>query len=117
MPRAAGESAFFLNTRGRRFQRDNVEYLFRQLVRKVELRPTSGKPPTFYSLRHTFAVRRLVTWYQTGQKVQALLPALATYMGHVNYTSTSYYLTATAELLGVAAARLGTAEERHGQGR
>jgi hypothetical protein len=29
-------------------------------------------------------------------------------MGHVHYTSTSYYLTATAELLGVAAERLGT---------
>ena len=55
----------------------------------------------------------LVTWYRAGEKVQALLPALATYMGHVHYTSTAYYLTATAELLGVAADRLFTLEANH----
>jgi integrase len=116
MPGSIDETAFFLNARGCRFRRANVEYLFRELVRRVELRPPPGKSPTFYSLRHTFAVRRLVTWYQAGANVQALLPALATYMGHVHYTSTSYYLTATAELLGVAADRLGaTAEVLHGQ--
>jgi integrase len=108
IPGAIAETAFFLGSRGRRFQVYTVEYLFRQLVRKLELRPTLGKRPTFYSLRHTFAVRRLVAWYRAGDKVQSYLPALATYMGHVHYTSTSYYLTATAELLGVAADRLGT---------
>jgi len=106
IPGSVGETAFFLNARGRRFRRDNVEYLFRQLVRRVDLRPPPGRPPTFYSLRHSFAVRRLVAWYRAGANVQALLPALATYMGHVHYTSTSYYLTATAELMGVAADRL-----------
>lgn len=74
-------------------------------------RSLAGQETTFYSLRHTFAVRRLVTWYQGGANVQALLPALATFMGHVHYTSTSYYLTATAELLGVAADRLGIKAE------
>lgn len=108
IPGASAEVAFFLTTRGRRFKPYTVEYLFRQLVRKLDLRPPSGKGPTFYSLRHTFAVKRLVAWYRTGVDVQACLPALATYMGHVHYTSTSYYLTATAELLGVAADRLGT---------
>jgi integrase len=111
VPGPLEESAFFLNARGCRFSRDNVEYLFRQLVRRVELRPSQGKPPTFYSLRHTFAVWRLVSWYQAGENVQALLPALATYLGHVHYTSTSYYLTATAELLGIAADRLETTQE------
>lgn len=108
IPGAITETAFFLGSRGRRFQAYTVEYLFRQLVRKLELRPPRGKLPTFYSLRHSFAVRRLVAWYRAGVNVQASLPALATYMGHVHYTSTSYYLTATAELLGVAADRLGT---------
>jgi integrase len=106
MPASISETAFFLNTRGCRYRRDNVRYLFGQLVRRIDLHPPRGRAPTFYSLRHTFAVRRLVAWYQAGANVQALLPALATYMGHVNYTSTAYYLNATAELLGVAAARL-----------
>ena len=37
--------------------------------------------------------------------VQALLPILATYLGHVCYSETAYYVTGTAELLGVAAER------------
>jgi integrase len=107
MPGSTDETAFFLNTRGHRFKSYNVVYLFRQLVRRINLHPSRGKPPTFSSLRHTFAVRRLVAWYRAAMDVQALLPVLATYMGHVHYTSTSYYLTSTAELLGIAAERLG----------
>jgi hypothetical protein len=37
--------------------------------------------------------------------VQALLPVLATYLGHAHYTDTAYYVTGTAELLGMAADR------------
>jgi integrase len=115
MPGAIGETAFFLSTRARRYKSDNLGYLFRQLVRRVELHPPRGRMPTFRSLRHTFAVRRLIGWYRAGANVQALLPALATYMGHVHYTSTAYYLTATAELLDVAAERLVAPEVRHDQ--
>jgi integrase len=104
------KKAFFLNGRGCRYQTDNLNYLIGRLVRCIDLHPSRGKMPTFHSLRHTFAVRRLVAWYRTGENVQALLPTLATYMGHVHYTSTAYYLTATAELLGVAADRLSTME-------
>ena len=106
MPGADAEKAFFLNSRGRRYTSDNLDHLMRQLVGRVDPHPPRGRAPTFHSLRHTFAVHRLVAWYRAGQEVQALLPALATYMGHVHYSSTSYYLTATAEMLGVAADRL-----------
>jgi hypothetical protein len=37
--------------------------------------------------------------------VQALLPVLATYLGHSRYSDTAYYVHATAELLGMAAER------------
>lgn len=114
---APNEVAFFLSTRGQRFTPANVEKIFRSLVGRIDLHPPAGAAPTFYSLRHTFAVRRLITWHQTGAPVQALLPALATYMGHVDYTSTAYYVTATAELLAAAGQRLAAArrEGRHGQ--
>jgi integrase len=115
MPGAAGETAFFLSTRTRRYQINNLDYLFRQLVRRLDLHSPRGRLPTFRSLRHTFAVRRLIAWYRAGVDVQALLPALATYMGHVHYTSTAYYLSATAELLGVAAERLVAPEVGHDQ--
>jgi hypothetical protein len=64
----------------------------------VLLRTTSapGRVSTIYA---TFAVHRLLAWYQKGQDVNALLPALATYMGHVDIKSTRVYLQPTAELL------------------
>jgi len=102
-------SAFFVTTKAQRFKARNVEYIFRQLVSKLALQSPTSKPPTFRSLRHTFAVNRLAGWYRAGQDVQAMLPALATFMGHVHYTSTAYYLNATAELLDLAAERLATA--------
>lgn len=111
------EAAFFLSTRGRRFKQSNVDVIFHRLVRRIDLHPPKGAPPTFYSLRHTFAVRRLIAWHQSGANVQALLPALATYMGHVEYTSTAYYLTGTPELMAAAGDRLAvaTGEGLHGK--
>jgi site-specific recombinase XerD len=55
--------------------------------------------PRIHDLRHTFAVHRLHTWYRDGQDVNARLPWLATYLGHVDIQSTQVYLRATAELL------------------
>ena len=50
-------------------------------------------------------MKRLIAWYEAGVDVQAMLPMLATYMGHVRYSDTAYYLTATPELMGLAAER------------
>jgi hypothetical protein len=46
-----------------------------------------------------------VTWYREGIDVQTQLPLLARYLGHVRYSDTAYYITGTAELLGIAADR------------
>jgi integrase len=61
--------------------------------------------PRLHDFRHTFAVRRLVTWYREGKNVQRLLPHLATYLGHVSIRETSRYLTMTKELLDEASHR------------
>ncbi|MER9865361.1 hypothetical protein [Mesorhizobium sp. M0185] len=37
--------------------------------------------------------------------VQALLPLLATYLGHASYSDTAYYPTGSADLLAIAAER------------
>jgi len=55
--------------------------------------------------RHRFVVTRLATWHREKTDVQAQLPLLATYLGHARYTDTAYYVTSTAELLGMAADR------------
>jgi integrase len=61
--------------------------------------------PRLHDLRHTFAVHRLLSWYRDGGDVQARLPLLTTYMGHVCLVSTQLYLNATGELLHEAAHR------------
>lgn len=97
--------AFFLNLRARRYSRHTVQIDFWRLGRSTGLRKGSGPGPRYHDLRHTFAVRRLAGWYREGLDLQAMLPVLATYMGHAHYTDTAYYLGATAELLGLAVER------------
>lgn len=97
--------ALFVNHRGERFHALSLMEAFRKLVRRANVRRLSGGYPTFHHLRHTFAVRRLVAWYHDGADVQALLPVLATYLGHVGFSETAYYLSADPELLELASAR------------
>jgi integrase len=62
-------------------------------------------PPRLHDLRHSFAVNALQRWYAQGADVQAMLPHLATYLGHANAASTHYYLTLTPELGAAASER------------
>ena len=65
----------------------------RHLFRRAGIRTLSGQPPRVQDMRHSFAHHALLRWYRAGLDVQAKLPALATYMGHVSIISTQYYLT------------------------
>jgi integrase/recombinase XerD len=44
-------------------------------------------------------------WYEQGQDVQALLPHLAVYLGHIRPQESYGYFTAVPALLGAAAQR------------
>lgn len=66
--------------------------VLRELFRRAGIRKPDGHPPRLHDLRHTFACHALLRWYQRGEDVQAKLPILATYMGHVSIVSTQYYL-------------------------
>ena len=46
-----------------------------------------------------FAVDVLTNWYKSGKNVQDLLPKLSIYLGHLNVSFTSVYLTKTPTLL------------------
>ena len=56
-------------------------------------------------LRHTFACRRLIAWYEQGRDVQQDIHALSTYLGHGKVTDTFWYLSGIPELLAIAAER------------
>jgi site-specific recombinase XerD len=64
-----------------------------------------GHPPRVHDLRHSAAVLVLQHWYAQGVDVQAKLPHLATYLGHVSAVSTHYYLKLTPELRQAASQR------------
>ena len=51
------------------------------------------------------AVHRVIAWYREGVDVEAQLPLLAAYLGHVNVSGTQIYLTMTPELLAEASWR------------
>jgi integrase len=99
--------AFFLSTRGTRLLAPCIHDTFNRLVRIAGLKPRSPRcRPRVHDLRHAFAVRTLLEWYRDDVDVQARLPLLSTYMGHVTPASTFYYLTAAPELLALVAKRL-----------
>ena len=79
----------------------------RALFRRAGLKPSAGRiGPRIHDLRHTFAVHRLARWHDAQIDVQARLPLLSAYMGHDSILGTEKYLTATPELMQVAARRL-----------
>jgi integrase len=99
-PKAQG---FFLSSRGNRLSARGFHGLFAKVRALAGL--DDGKPVRAHDLRHRFAVTRLSLWHKERADVQALLPVLATYLGHANYSDTAYYLTGSADLLAIAADR------------
>lgn len=95
--------AFFVSTRGIRLSSSGLYYGFRQACELAGINRNTTKPLRPHDLRHRFAVTRLAQWYRQKVDVQSMLPLLATYLGHVRYSDTAYYITATSELLGLAA--------------
>jgi integrase len=105
--------AFFVSLAGTRLRYDNFHVAFLSFVRKADIRRRSATcRPRPHDLRHSFAVRTLIDWYRDGGNVDARLPQLSTYLGHVHPANTYWYLSAAPELLGLAAKRLETATER-----
>ena len=95
----APEDPLFLSKRVQRLSYKAAYGTFRSLLDQCGIAYHKRTGPRLHDLRHTFAVHRLLAWYQEGLNINALLPILATYMGHVNIRSTQVYLQPTAELL------------------
>lgn len=105
MPRR-GSSSFFVSSVGTRLRNQNLGHVFIRLLRITGIDLVPGRRPRIHDLRHTFAVVTLRDWYRAGLDVERRLPTLSTYLGHVNPSTTYWYLTATPELLALAGKRL-----------
>jgi site-specific recombinase XerD len=105
MKPSSPDAPLFLNQRRQRLHHCTVNQTFWRLLQQSDIFRDKRKRPRIHDLRHTFAVHRLLAWYRDGEDVNARLPWLATYMGHVNINSTQVYLRPTAELWQLAAGR------------
>lgn len=67
-----------------------VENAFVRIRQKAEIKRTDNAryQPRLHDLRHSFAVHRLMSWYQENADVQQLLPILSVYMGHTYLAAT-----------------------------
>jgi integrase len=104
---AAPDAPFFCFRSGLPLSKSATEGAFRRLRVCAGIQRDGGPrhQPRLHDLRHSAAVHRLVAWYRTGVDLQDLLPKLATYLGHVDLSSTQRYLTMTPELLREASLR------------
>ena len=105
-PRPA-TAAFFLSASGTAICGSVFDRTFRKLLRQVEPQPGAGPAHRrAHDLRHTFAVQTLLRWHHAGVDVERAMPLLSTYLGHIDPSSTYWYLHATPELMRPVARKL-----------
>jgi len=111
------DSPFFYGRHNKPLNLATVEYAFQRIREKAGVHRTDGAvyQPRLHDIRHTFAVHRLTSWYQSNADVQQLLPTLSVYMGHTRLAATSVYLTMTNDLLQEAGKKFEKyVKEKHG---
>jgi integrase/recombinase XerD len=103
-PRPRSET-FFLSSTGTALDRNGAGKQFRKITTAAGIR-TAGCRPRIHDLRHAFAVTTLTRWVREGQGADASVALLSAYLGHVSPSDTYYYLSASPELMELAALRL-----------
>jgi integrase len=98
--RVPSSPAFFVSQQGSRLSASTFHATFAKLIGQIGLEGAGERTrPRAHDLRHSFAVRTLIGWYQADENVDAKLPVLSTFLGHVDPASTYWYLQASPELL------------------
>ena len=108
--RRPSAQTFFVAADGSALDRHAVHRVMKKLTIQLGLRNDTVRPRS-HDLRHSFAVRTLLDCQQASEQVDEKIAALSTYLGHVAPSDTYWYLTATPELMQLAAQRL---DDRYG---
>lgn len=100
IPGRSAADAFFPGTDGHEPCNGNVLYTaFRAALPLAGIEHGGrGEGPRLHDLRHTFAVMRLLSWYEQDASVHAKLPLLSTYLGHIGVETSQTYLHMTVEM-------------------
>lgn len=95
----APDAPFFPAPSGRSYSKSALREAFHDVLAAADIpRHSGGRSLRVHDTRHSFAVLRLLLWYQQGVDLGARLPALATYLGHVGLSSSQRYLQLTEEI-------------------
>ena len=82
------KAPFFQTPKGEHYMPHSIHYAWRQLLYYAGISyGGKGKGPRIHDLRHTFAVHCLQKWVESGDDLNARLPYLSAYMGHVGPVS------------------------------
>jgi len=101
---------FFVTEHGTRAGNYSARYAFATVCQRIGLRPAQkfnrhGRGPRLHDLRHTFAARTMIDWYNTGKDPEREMIKLSTYLGHSEPEHTYWYIEAIPELLELASQR------------
>jgi len=105
----------FVNYKGTGFGIEMIEQYFKRLTRAAGLEPRGRARPRLHDLRHTFATAHMAAAYRNGGDPQRTLSLLATWLGHTHVADTYWYLTASPQLMALAAERLNRTGRSGGQ--
>jgi integrase len=95
-----GEALFFVGPRGKPVSKSALRASFHDILRRAGIAQNGGRRPRVHDLRGTFAVHRLLRWYEQNANLEAKLPLLVTYLGHVSLQGTQRYLQLARDIFG-----------------
>jgi len=100
------DGAFFVSDTGEALHDRTVHCTFEGLRTRLGWVARGGHAsPRIHDIRHTFICRSLLECYRRNELPDHIMDAISTYVGHVKVSNTYWYLTATPELMAVAAQR------------
>jgi len=105
----------FVTSLGTGYAYVSFQSMFKRVRKAAGLVPRGRAHPRLHDLRHTFATTHMTSSYADGGNPDRVLSLLATWLGHSDAAHTYWYLTATGELMALAAGML-EPDEQCGEG-
>lgn len=96
----------FVTANGTGYVYVSFQQMFQRAREAAGLTPRGKARPRLHDLRHTFATAHMTAAYAHDGHPDRVLSLLATWLGHSDAAHTYWYLSATGELMALAASRL-----------